>query len=134
MALSITEREKIKMHLGYLNVQVGNAISLGLPSASQLLFILERSFDDVRVEAEPLVRRAVKELDCILDQVSAARDRLQTSSVDKIEFRGPEEIAELESQYDHWAKRLADMFGVPINPFSKAHARYGQQSILIEPC
>lgn len=89
--------------------------------------------NDLKVEAEPFARRHVKELDCILDQISTARERLATSEVEKIKFRGPDEMMELESQYDHWAKRLADIFGVPINPFSKAHQRYSLQSFIIEP-
>lgn len=133
MAFTKYERERIKYHLGYLNTYLGSSISLGVPSASQTLFILESSMNDIIPEAESFARRAVSELDCIEDQLSQARDRLPASRTDQTYLRGPEEMDELESQYDLWSKKLADVFGVPINPFSKVHQRVSGQVFLIEP-
>ena len=112
--LAKSERERIKYHLGYLNTFIGSSVSLGLPSASQLLFILENSMNDVIIEALPLVRRAVLELDCIEDQLSESRANLATRAVNGIQFNPVVEQSELESQYSLWAKKLADIFGVPL--------------------
>lgn len=132
MALSAEERAKVRYHLGYLNTSAGAAISLGVPSANQTGFILESAMNTILPESEFLVRRAVAELDCIEGQLSEARTRLSTQKVDEIVFRG-DETDQLESQYDYWSKTLADIFGVPINPFSKKHQRLAGEVFVIEP-
>ena len=75
--LTPEERERCRYHLGYLNITEQVALSLGFPSASQLGFILESSMNNLLPEGEPGVRRALQELDCIEDQLSAMRPGLE---------------------------------------------------------
>jgi hypothetical protein len=133
MALSLTERARVRHHLGYLNVSPGASISLGIPSASQPLFLVESSMNSLMPEAEPSVRRAIKELDCIEDQLNQKRSQLGVTSVEGIRFDIPSALDELESQYQLWSRILADTFGCPINPFSLKHQRFGAEMFVVEP-
>lgn len=132
MALTLEERAKIRYHLGYLNTNVGHALALGLVSASQLLFIVERNMDSLLNEAEFLVRRAVSELDCIEDQLSASRENYATRRVDEVHFDTNQE-GRLQDQYLQWSDTLADLLGATINPFSKRHRFMRGEVVMIEP-
>lgn len=118
MALSDVERAKVRLYLGYPSVGVAGAISMGLPTGHHGLFVVETSMNSVLPEAEPLVRRQLKELDCILDQVSHARGDLRISSVDEIVIN-PEQIGGLWDEYQRWAKMLSQTLAAPINPLSQ---------------
>jgi hypothetical protein len=133
MALTDTERERVKLHLGYLNTNLGASISLGFPAASQSQFLVENAMTLLKPEGEPGVRRAVAELDCIQDQLSVARGRLAVSQAGDVHLRGPEEFAELETQYGWWSAELADILGVHVNPFSNKHNKILGQITVIDP-
>ncbi len=126
MPLNDAEKERCRYHLGYLNVRVPTALGLGFPSASQLMLILESSMNDLLPDAEPGVRRAIQELDCIEDQLSAFRPALQLkSSGGGVQFSGDEGLLALEGQYRWWSMKLADTLGTPVNPFSLTHQQLG---------
>lgn len=135
MALSSEERERCRYHLGYLNLSQQTAISLGFPSASQLGFILESSMNELLTVAEPGVRRAIQELDCIEDQMSSNRATLQLhSSGGGVKFSGDDGMLALENQYRWWRNKLSDTLGSPPNPFSLTNQNLDHQSGgVIEP-
>lgn len=130
------ERERVRYHLGYLNVGAPRAISLGVPSASHPQFILESAMRDILPEAEPGVRRCIQELDCIEDQLSSFRGSLEVKRTGGgVELRGAEAFQILEDQYVSWASQLADTLGCPLNPFGKRLERFGAgPGTVIEPC
>lgn len=121
--LSEADRERVRYHLGYLNVEPVSSIILGFPSASQAAFLVERAMDRVLPFAIPRVLRHLQELDCIEDQMSGSRKRLEAQQLGELKLRNsneePMEADLLEREYQRWAKRLADLLGVPINPFSE---------------
>ena len=147
--LTPEERERCRYHLGYLNITEQVALSLGFPSASQLGFILESSMNNLLPEGEPGVRRALQELDCIEDQLSAMRPGLEAK---KTGARNPSDtsrtqpvmlqrqgalrqaLRELEAQYQFWSASLADTLGAPKNPFSEKHNLIGSgPPMVVEP-
>ncbi len=130
----LTEDEKVKIrsHMGFLNTSVGAALALGVPSASPILFILESAMNSILPQAEALTRRCIVELDCIEDQLSQARTRFSTSKVDAITFDAHEEYR-LEDQYSRWQRKLADIFGTPLNPFSRHNQRLNGEVFVVEP-
>ena len=117
------DRERVRYHLGYLNVEPVSAVALGFPSAQQAQFLIERAMDRLFPYAVPRVHRILTELDCIEDQMSDARKRLRVQQMGEIKMRNtneePVEQDLLEREYARWAKRLADHFGVPVNPYSE---------------
>lgn len=124
--LTVEERERVRYHLGYLNITQQVSIGLGFPSASQLQFILESSMNALLPEGEAGVRRAIQELDCIEDQLSLFRTSLEVMRTGGgVEIRGPNAFRELEEQYVFWANGLSDTLGSPINPFGNRLLRLG---------
>lgn len=126
MPLDLNEKERVRYHLGFLNISPAGAIALGFPSSSQIQFIVDSALNSVLPEAEPGVRRAIQELDCIEDQLSVARTPLVLSAAGGgVKFRGADALIELENQYRWWAQSLADTLGTPVNPFSLKHQQLG---------
>lgn len=136
MALNDAEKERIRYHMGYLNVGQSTTISLGVPSSSQPQFILDRTMDNVLPAAEPGVRRCIYELDCIEDQMSKFRGSLEVKKTGGgVELRGREAFDILEEQYVKWAKQLGDTLGAPLNPFGQRLADFGAgPGTVVEPC
>lgn len=116
--LSPEEKERIRYHLGYLNTSPAGARALGMPSSNEPAFLVEFALDNLLPEAEPGVRRAIVELDCIEDQISAARKNLGLEQVAEIRFSGDEGMMALERQGQIWADKLASTLGCIRNPFS----------------
>lgn len=130
--LTQEERIKCRYYLGYLNTSMAASLALGLPSVSQTAFLLESAMHMIIADAEFLVRRALAELDCIEAQLSGSRERYALRALDKTEFSQYEEIR-LGDQFLHWSKTLADIFGVPINPFSLRHQMLNGEIMVINP-
>jgi hypothetical protein len=118
MALTSTEKAKVRFHLGYPNVQPIQTLYAGQPQARQTLFVLEYNMDAILPEAEPIVRDLVCQLDQIECQLAESRDRMQTESVGTVKMRKDEQRA-LEELYQRLAFRLADVLGTPIYPLSR---------------
>jgi hypothetical protein len=124
MALTPPQRARIAYHLGFPGISQATAIALGFPAASHTRFILESALERLLPDYEPMVLRALTECECIDGQLADARkNRIQVSSVDTINLRGPGELEDLEDQYSLWTDKLADLLGVVKNPFSLTHAR-----------
>lgn len=126
MALTDEEKQAVRRYLGYLGVGTAATISLGIPAASQPLFIVEGAVNRLLPAAEPDVRECLTELKCIDDQLKdARRKRTRIAKVGDIHFRGADELDILYDEYDNWAARLSDILGAPINPHSELHKRIG---------
>lgn len=110
-------RAKVRMHLGYPNVAPAGSITLGIPSASQPMFILEAGMNSLLPGAEDLVMRAVAELDCTLQQISESRSRLRASRIDELSLN-PAELDGLLDHYTFWREKLAMDLGAMVNPFA----------------
>jgi hypothetical protein len=118
---SLQDRARIRMHLGYPSVELAASVQLGLPSATQPLYLVENAMDLVLPEAADQIRQTVEVMDSILAQLVDANRRLKAMSVDEITLRtgtDPTEQDKLWEQYGNWATILSDQLGAPINPFS----------------
>lgn len=125
MGLSLTDEEKIRVrrHLGYLNVTAASTFSLGIPAAMQTQFIIEGAMNRLLPEAYDEVRRLLVILDGVEQQIVEDQELLAVSKVDEIDIR-PDEFKQLVKQYLWWQASLANMFGVPPNPFDQRFASY----------
>ena len=121
MALTTAERERVRYHLGYLQVTAAASLSFGIPRPIQTIFLVESSMTLLIVEAEPRVRRILDILDRTECRLEEAQERLAAKRLGDLELRDGEPD-QLEHEYDRWAKRLADIFGVPLYPYA---ARFG---------
>lgn len=115
------DRERVRYHLGYLNIEPVSAIQLGFPSAQQAQFLVESAMDRLIPQAINRVLSILCTLDKIECQMVDALSRLKVQQVGEAKFRNtndePSETDLLEKEYARWAKRLADHLGVPLNTF-----------------
>jgi hypothetical protein len=118
--LTPSERERVRYHLGYLNVQLAGSIQFGLPRPVQTLFILEEAMNQVIFEGLDRVRRLLKVLDDIECRLIASQDRLAASKLGELETRENEPDL-LEREYYRWGGRLADQLGVPFYAYSNRY-------------
>jgi len=123
MPLSLPEKERVRYHLGYLSVQPAASIQFGLPRPQQTQFMVESAMNLLLEEAIPRVRDTLDTLDGIECRLrDGALDRLAAKRLGDLELRdGEPEL--LEDEYNRWAKRLADIFGVPLYPYAARFKR-----------
>lgn len=112
--LSIQERARIRMHLGYPSTSMAASIVQGFPAFTQPMFLVEKGMDLLLDEAVPLVRQRVAILDDIERQIDESRSRMRAEKVGDITMRADEAQA-LRVEYIQQARMLADLLGCPIN-------------------
>jgi len=122
--LSDTEKERTRYHLGYLGVQPAASIQLGIPRPLQTMFLVEQSMNNLIDQTVARVRRVLRVMDDIEDQLIESQVRLSAKRLDGIELR-EDEPDKLEREYVRWGWRLADMLGVPVYPYSERYKRAG---------
>ena len=113
------ERVRCRHHLDYLNVAAQATFVLGTPAAVETSFLIEGAMDKVLVEAVPLFRQILAILDAIEGQKVEDLEVLVANRVGSIELRGDEQES-LDKQYRRWQGKLANLLGVPSNPFDKS--------------
>lgn len=136
MPLSDQEKERVRYHLGYMGTSFGGdqaaaSLTYGIPRPAQTMFLLESAIQTMLTNPYTLER--VRKLLCILDkveaQIEAAACQLGVESVGGIKMRSAEPGRThpdlLEREYVRWAKRLADVLGVPLYAYSDRFANKG---------
>ena len=122
MAFTLQEKERIRYHLGYLNVTTASSITFGVPTPLQTLFIVDSAMDRVLPEGEDRVRTFVNILDGIECKMVEGQDFLPANRLGDLEIRVGH-IDQLEEEYTRFAGRLADQLGVPLYPYSTKFKR-----------
>jgi len=119
----ITDEEKVRIrhHMGYLNASEMSSFVLGTPAGVETQFLIESAMNRVLVAAVPLLRQLIAELDCTEAQLADARKRMKASAIGNIQIN-PEETKQLRNHYEEWRGKLANLLGVPVNPFDKLNA------------
>lgn len=109
------EKERIRYHMGYLQVQPAASISYGIPAPIQTLFLLESAMDRLISGAEDRVRKLITTLDEIECRMLDGQNYLMADQLADITIR-KNHIDQLEDEYCRWAARLADTLGAPLYP------------------
>lgn len=126
MPFTEQDRSRIYYHLGYPDVTNVSSIQLGFPALSQPQFLVTSAMDRLNPASVPRVIRILNIMDGIESQMVKALNRLKAQQLGELKLRNTnEESTEqdlLEREYGRWAQRLADILGVPINPYAM---RYG---------
>jgi hypothetical protein len=118
MALTDEEKSKIRKHLGYPEVDVASGIGLGMPMLYQAIFPVDGALRRLKPVAEPLVRDILAKCDAAEQAISEAETRLAATSVGDIRLRD-NEIEIRKAVYRYWCRRLSEVTGAPINPYSE---------------
>lgn len=128
-ALSEQDKERIRYHTGYMETSFAASMQLGIPRPIQTVFLLEQSMN--LLVSQFAITRVVRTLD-ILDETECRLERAQKQlSVEKLgdmtlrSATAGETVTDLlEREYVRWAKRLADILGIPLYPYA---ARFKRQ-------
>jgi hypothetical protein len=117
-----TEQSKILRYLGYTDwTNLAASFQLGFPADSQPEFLIRRAFDLITDEGKELVRRDLRELECIENQMSDSRSRLKAEKIGDMTLN-PKEFNQLRQQLIYWTGKLADDLGGYPNPFGSQAA------------
>jgi hypothetical protein len=126
MPFTEQDRSRIYYHLGYPDITSASSVQLGFPALSQPQFLVSYAMDRLNPASVPRAIRILNILDGVEGQMVSALKRLQAQQLGELKLRNTnEESTEqdlLEREYSRWAQRLADILGVPINPYA---TRYG---------
>ena len=120
MPLTDAEKERVRYHLGYLEVQTGASIQFGIPRPIQTVFLVESAMNLVIEASLDRVRRIIKVMDDIELKLIDAQDRLAAIQLDSLHLRENEPDM-LEREYVRWGYRLADILGVPVYAYSSRY-------------
>ena len=124
MPLTDEEKERVRYHLGYLGVAPAASIQLGIPRPLQTVFLVEDALNSIIEGVIPRVRKILKIMDDVECKLCEAQDRLAAKQLDSLILRDSEPD-QLEREYVRWGKRLADIFGVPLYPYSERYKNAG---------
>lgn len=122
-SLTDQDKERIRYHTGYLETSLAASIQFGIPRPLQTVFLLESAMG---LLVEP---NAVERVKCLLDTLDGIESQLQraikslgAAKIGNLELRsakiGETHTDLLEREYVRWARRLADVLGVPLYPYS----------------
>ncbi len=131
MPSPLTEGEKARCrhHTGYPEVQAAASAQFGLPTMRQTAFMLEIAMEQVLPSAVPRVREILQICDDLEQKMLDATDFLVADVLEELKLAGSQDpqgrlaTDRLEGEYVRWAKRLADVFAVPLYPFSERFKR-----------
>ncbi len=118
MPLTQTERERVKIHMGYGNVSMAASLTFGFPRPVQTMFLVEDAMNFLNEDGVNRVRQIIGILDKIECRLVETVDVLIASRAGDtdINLQAPDMI---EREYVRWADRLADALMVPKYPFSR---------------
>ncbi len=123
--LTEAEKEKIRYHLGYMETSFAASMQLGIPRPVQTVFLLESAMSLLTNEgAVNRVRGILLQLERLEEQLKQATCSLVAKKLGDLELR--DNFPDLlEKEYGRWARRLADILGVPLYAFSTRFSRGG---------
>lgn len=119
MPLTETEQAKASRYLGYANWEsLASSFQLGYPTGSQPQFLVRDAFTRISEEGIELIRRDIRELECIEAQIGNTT-RLKAERLGDLRTN-PNEFGDLKQRMAYWRGMLSQDLGAPINPFSSA--------------
>lgn len=104
--------------MGYLNVTASATFQLGVPAALQTTFMIEGAWSKVLPEAENMLKVFLCRLDDVEKQVFGNLDLAEIESTGNIKV-DPKRLAKLAQTYKIAQEAMANLLGVPPNPFDQ---------------
>lgn len=119
--LTEDDKSRIRMHMGYPDIQAAASFQVGFPANIETAFIIETAMNKVRQSALPFLRRLLDVLDTFdlqdVDDVSVH----VALAVGEITIN-PKEHMIIDERYDRWLGRLENLLACPRNPYDKRWA------------
>ena len=117
MPLIDQDRERIRYALGFPSVKALAAAQFGVPRPLSTNYLLETAMNQILENAVGRVRDILAQLDTIEQQMKDATGYMVADQLEELKLRADYPQL-LENEYNRWAGRLADIFGVPYYGFS----------------
>jgi hypothetical protein len=124
---TLSEKQRIRIDLGYLGVGTSASYQLGIPRPLQNIYLVDDALGLVLPDTEPIVRRIMDVMDGIEDKMVDAQDRLAATKVDEILTRA-DECDRLEEQWVRWGEQLSSVLGAPYNIYNARYQRWAMGS------
>ena len=115
VAFSDTDKERIRYHMNYPNIEIGAQLLGGTAFSTEVSFILEYNMNNMRPEGYNRVMSMLNILDQIELQMVDALTRLKAAKADVVTLNANEHLS-LQEQYVYWQDRMAKQLSVPVNP------------------
>lgn len=113
------EKDAVLRFLGYPNwASLAQSIQLGMPAASQPLFLVFDAFRRIRPPARARVRLDLCRALEVEEQIASSGNRLKSSKVGTVTLNA-NELTQLKELLTYWTTRIADGLGVIPNPYSQ---------------
>ncbi len=114
--LTDDQKMKARHHMGYLNVQAAATFQLGIPAGVQTQFMIEGAWDKILPEAENFVAKLICRLDIVEEEVFGGIEFASITATGTIQVN-PTRLKELAKYYLIAQESLANLLGVPPNPY-----------------
>lgn len=129
-ALTESDKERIRYHTGYIETSFAASLQFGIPRPVETIFLLETSMSLlVNAAAINRVHHILNTLDEIEKRLKNSLCVLVAEKIGDLTLRGAMRGQTypdlLEREYVRWAKRLADILGVPLYPYSDRFRGHG---------
>lgn len=129
--LNETEQAEVLRFLGYANwADLASSFQLGFPAPSQPEYLVRDAFVRLTDEGSDLVRRDLRELKCIENQMSESRSRLKAEKIGNLKLNSTE-LKDLQEHMTYWVKRLASDLGVYENPLGHNPLMSGRNARIV---
>lgn len=135
--LTDQDKERCRYHTGYMETSFAPTLQFGSARPMQTMFLLEQALNlMVNPYAIARLRTVLETLDQIEQQlVSPGVELLYAKKLGELELReathGMTSTDLIEREYVRWAKRLADILGVPLYPYSERFKRRGPGNVTV---
>ena len=115
--LSEEEKKRIVYHLGYPVLDVVPTVVLGVPAASQPMFLVYSAMDRIPQAAVGKVRELLSWCDVTERRIGESQGRMRASEVEGVKLNA-DEADMLRREYAMWRNRLASILACPVYPYS----------------
>ena len=113
MPLTDANKASIRAYLGYPVVQAAASIFMGIPRPTPIGYILETAMNLIMESSVPRVLEILNVLGGVEQRMIDSQAYLVASKLEDLTL-SENHPQRLEEEFNRWAQRLADMFGVPL--------------------
>lgn len=111
------EKAKIRVALGYLMAAPVASIVLGVPAATQPMFLVEGAMERMLFHSGPIIRDILCQIDAVDEAIKGLPGYAVASVMGNMTLR-EDSMEKLQQLRGYWVKRLSDVLGAPSNPYS----------------
>jgi hypothetical protein len=122
--ISEEDKNRVRLHMGYLAVQSSQTFVMGIPAGVQTQFVLEGAWARVLPSAEATLVRILDSLDRQLERIDSSDENDEVLEIGSIKL-DPKAFQKLLRRYRWWQGMLANLLGVPPNQYDMRFGGYG---------